>query len=255
MGLLNKTRKISKLIQSQDGLNVDYKKLAEKLSDVIASNVFILSNKGELLGHGISLQITNNRVLEMLENKKFPDEYVEGLHYIHETRANIAFEDDLTVFPTEDSFQDSETCIVPIFGGGKRLGTLLLGRVSQQFSENDLILAEYAGTVVGMEILRSQQSEIEQHARDKASISMAINSLSYSEREAITHIFEELDGTEGLLIASKIADRVGITRSVIVNALRKLESAGVIDSKSLGMKGTYIKIKKESFPEDLKNSY
>ena len=72
---------------------------------------------------------------------------------------------------------------------------------------------------------------------------MAINSLSYSEKEAIEHIFEEL-GNEGLLIASKVADRVGITRSVIVNALRKLESAGVIESRSLGMKGTFIKVKK-----------
>ena len=41
---------------------------------------------------------------------------------------------------------------------------------------------------------------------------------------------------------SKIADRVGITRSVIVNALRKFESAGVIESRSSGMKGTYIKV-------------
>ena len=34
----------------------------------------------------------------------------------------------------------------------------------------------------------------------------------------------------------------GITRSVIVNALRKFESAGVIESRSSGMKGTYIKV-------------
>ena len=46
----------------------------------------------------------------------------------------------------------------------------------------------------------------------------------------------------GILVASKIADRVGITRSVIVNALRKFESAGVIESRSSGMKGTYIKV-------------
>ena len=52
----------------------------------------------------------------------------------------------------------------------------------------------------------------------------------------------ELDGTEGILVASKVADRVGITRSVIVNALRKFESAGVIESRSSGMKGTYIKV-------------
>ena len=43
--------------------------------------------------------------------------------------------------------------------------------------------------------------------------------------------FEELDGEEGLLVASKIADQLGITRSVIVNALRKFESAGVIESR------------------------
>ena len=47
---------------------------------------------------------------------------------------------------------------------------------------------------------------------------------------------------EGILVASKIADRVGITRSVIVNALRKFESAGVIESRSSGMKGTHIKV-------------
>ena len=68
------------------------------------------------------------------------------------------------------------------------------------------------------------------------------HTLSFSEMQAIIHIFDELDGMEGVLVASKIADRVGITRSVIVNALRKFESAGVIESRSSGMKGTYIKV-------------
>ena len=83
---------------------------------------------------------------------------------------------------------------------------------------------------------------------------MAISSLSYSELEAIEHIFDELDGKEGLLVASKIADRVGITRSVIVNALRKLESAGVIESRSLGMKGTFIKVLNDKFLEELEKA-
>ncbi len=50
----------------------------------------------------------------------------------------------------------------------------------------------------------------------------AISTLSFSELEAIMHIFGELDGNEGILVASKIADRVGITRSVIVNAFAKI---------------------------------
>ena len=115
------------------------------------------------------------------------------------------------------------------------------------FEDDDLVLAEYGATVVGMEILREKAEEIEEEARSKAVVQMAISSLSYSELEAIEHIFEELDGKEGLLVASKIADRVGITRSVIVNAIRKLESAGVIESRSLGMKGTYIKVLNDKF--------
>ena len=53
------------------------------------------------------------------------------------------------------------------------------------------------------------------------------------------------------MVASKIADRVGITRSVIVNALRKFESAGVIESRSSGMKGTYIKVLNDVVFEEL----
>ena len=205
-------------------------------------NTFIVSKRGKLLGIGVVQTIENERIVDMLDNRQFPEYYVKQIMRITETRENIAFEDDLTIFPAEDPYQDSETCIVPIYGGGNRLGTLVLGRRENEFSEDDLVLAEYSGTVVGMEIMREKNEEVEQKARDKASIAMAIRSLSYSEREAIEHIFDELDADEGLLVASKVADRVGITRSVIVNALRKLESAGVIESRSSGMKGTYIKV-------------
>ena len=77
--------------------------------------------------------------------------------------------------------------------------------------------------------------------------------VSVVDEEGKEHIFEELEGDEGLLVASKIADRVGITRSVIVNALRKFESAGVIESRSLGMKGTHIRIPNDKLLEELEN--
>ena len=91
-------------------------------------------------------------------------------------------------------------------------------------------------------MMRSVNEENEEEKRKVAIVRSAINTLSYSELEAILHIFDELDGNEGILVASRIADRVGITRSVIVNALRKFESAGVIESRSSGMKGSYIKV-------------
>ena len=105
--------------------------------------------------------------------------------------------------------------------------------------------------MVGLEIVRSRSDRLEDEVRKKAACQIAISTLSFSEQEAVEHIFDELDGEEGLLVASKIADSVGITRSVIVNALRKLESAGVIESRSLGMKGTYIRVLNEFFLDEL----
>ena len=113
------------------------------------------------------------------------------------------------------------------------------------------MLGEYGATVVGMEILRARTEKMEEEARKRAAVQIALGTLSYSEMDAVQHIFEQLEGEEGLLVASKIADRVGITRSVIVNALRKFESAGVIESKSLGMKGTYIRVLNDRLLEEL----
>ena len=104
-----------------------------------------------------------------------------------------------------------------------------------------------------MEMLRDRAQQVEIEARKKATVQIALNTLSFSERRAAMAILSALekDQTEGLLVASKIADEVGITRSVIVNALRKFESAGVIESKSLGMKGTYIKVLNEYLLEEV----
>jgi transcriptional pleiotropic repressor len=255
MNLLQKTREINSMLQASAGKPVNFKEMAETLSHVIDSNVYILSRKGKLLGLAINQQIENERMKKMFEERQFPEEYTQKLFGVTGTSSNIRLDNELTAFPVENSdlFQEGLTTIVPIIGGGERLGTLILARMSQEFEDDDLILAEYGATVVGMEILREKSEEIELEARSKAVVQMAINSLSYSELEAIEHIFEELNGTEGLLVASKIADRVGITRSVIVIALRKLESAGVIESRSLGMKGTYIKVLNDKFLAELEN--
>ena len=253
MALLNKTRKINSMLQQTGGKQVNFKEMAETLSEVIEANIFVVSRRGKLLGFQINQQIENERMKKMLEDRQFPEEYTNNLFNIKETSSNIDVESEYTAFPVEnkDLFKSGLTTIIPIVGGGERLGTLILSRVEQKFADDDLILGEYGATVVGMEILREKAEEIEEEARSKAVVQMAISSLSYSELEAIEHIFEELKGNEGLLVASKIADRVGITRSVIVNALRKLESAGVIESRSLGMKGTYIKVLNAKFLNEL----
>lgn len=216
------------------------------MSNVIESNIYVISRKGKILGvanpYVEDAQVERIKE-EMIHNRRLPPGYNDRLLGFPEAVANG---DWLREFHFDGvSGIPHYFTLVPIQGGGERLGTLLLTRPNRPFVHDDQVLAEVAATVVGMEIFRQKAEKIEEEARCRAMVQLAIGSLSYSELEAVEHIFEEMEGKEGLLVASRIADRAGITRSVIVNALRKLESAGVIESRSLGMKGTYIKILNE----------
>ena len=197
MNLLAKTRKINSMLQGSATKQVNFKEMSTTLSNVIECNVFIVSRKGKLLGFDINQQIENERMIKMMEERQFPEEYTKNLFHVNETSSNLDVYSEHTVFPVENRelFKDGLTTIVPIIGGGERLGTLILGRLKEEFQDDDLILGEYVATVVGMEILREKSEEIEVEARTKAVVQMAINSLSYSELEAIEHIFEELDGS------------------------------------------------------------
>ena len=141
--------------------------------------------------------------------------------------------------------------VVPIFGRSERLGSLVIAKASGDVTNEDLLLAEQAAVAIGFELLREREAVAQEEARKRLMVKIAFSTLSYSELEAIVNILGELEGNEGLLVASKIADRVGITRSVIVNALRKFESADLIETRSLGMKGTFIKVKNEFLFDEL----
>ncbi|NLW39815.1 MAG: GTP-sensing pleiotropic transcriptional regulator CodY [Tissierellia bacterium] len=251
--LLQKTRRLNKTLQSSGSKPVSFQELSAILSEILDANVYIASKKGKVLGYELATGFECDIVqTEIVNEKRFPKNYNDELLRVNETRENVK-ETTECVFDQAShcDYPDKIVTIIPIISGRERLGTLVLARFGRTFTEDDLVLAEYSATIVGMEILRSKTEEMEEESRKRAMVQMAISTLSYSELEAMEHIFEELDGEEGLLVASKVADRVGITRSVIVNALRKLESAGVIESRSLGMKGTHIKILNDKLLEEL----
>ncbi|HAG11443.1 MAG TPA: GTP-sensing pleiotropic transcriptional regulator CodY [Desulfotomaculum sp.] len=252
--LLDKTRSLNRLLQKSAGYPVDFREIAAILGENIGCSVYIVDRRGKTLGYsylkGFSCEIMDNFVESPVG---FPEEYNETLLHMDETNANFTQTPGVCVFnqQTGCKFNNKVMTVVPIVGAGSRLGTLMLAKFEPKFNDEDLILAEYGATVIGMEILRARAGRMEEEARKRAAVQIAIGTLSYSELDAVHHIFEELNGDEGLLVASKIADSVGITRSVIVNALRKFESAGVIESKSLGMKGTYIRVLNDRLLEEL----
>ena len=198
--LLDKTRKINKLLHNNHSTKVVFNDICEVLMETLSSNILVISKKGKVLG--ISLCPGVEEITELIEDKVggYVDAALnERLLGVLSTKENV----NLQTLGFERPGVERYTAIIcPIEIAGERLGTVFMVQV----------------------------------------VKSAFNTLSFSELEAIIHIFDELNGDEGILVASKIADRVGITRSVIVNALRKFESAGVIESRSSGMKGTYIKV-------------
>ena len=252
--LLDKTRRMNQLL-SRAATEVDFHGSARVIRDSISCNVYILDRFGQVLGYAL-LDDFDCKIMkdELLKENEFPASYNERLFLYKETAVNLRQASGVCVFKDGSPcvYRDKITTILPVMGGGERLGTLVLARSGREFDDEDLILAEHAATVTAMEIMRHNQITVEEETRQRTAVQVALGTLSFSELNAMRHIFEELNGTEGFLVASKVADRVGITRSVIVNALRKFESAGVIESRSLGMKGTYIRVLNPKLLEELR---
>ena len=79
-------------------------------------------------------------------------------------------------------------------GAGERLGTIILAKMEQAFNDDDLVLAEYGATVVGMQILYQKSRSIEADVRSATAVQMAINTLSYSELKSGAGDFDALGG-------------------------------------------------------------
>lgn len=230
--LTTKMTRLSQLIQ-MEGTKLDFDRLAAALRDLLpGASVYLVSRNGKLLGVALTGDFESTPFdAAWIDDKRMPVELATAL---------------LTVgAPTygaeaERILHESDAGIFPVIGGGQRIATFVV--VGTRFDAEAEILIDYAATVAGLILSYAIGEEEQDEAEERRMARSAIMSLSYSEILAVQRIFDELDGDEGLLVASRIADEAGITRSVIVNALRKLASANVIESRSLGMKGTYLRV-------------
>lgn len=253
--LLERTRKINRVLQRFH--NVDYKEMATVLSTVIDANIYIVDTKGDIYGCAFQDEFECDLMLDnVVSVGRFPKHYVNWLKKIDETSANLRSKSGICAFADEETqckFHGKNTTIVPIYGVGERIGTLIVAKYDVDFTDDDLLLAEYGAAVVGMEMLHDRARHHQEESQKKETVRMALGTLSISEGQATIAIFRKLKRKDGPVNASKIADMLTITRSVIVNALRKLESAGVVEPKSQGMKGTHIKVLNEYLWQGVEN--
>lgn len=235
--LLEKTRIMHQLLQKAASNALDFDSIANELRGILNSNVYIVGREGKLLGQS-EIDVESIFGPEDLEGKQFSEESIRWIFGFTQTEINIE----------EKGYN---VILAPILSSGERLGTIVYTRKGYAYGPGEIILAEYGASVSGMQIMRIVNRRLENESRKRTVVQLALEVLSYSELEAVKYIFNEIEGSEGFLVASKLAEEYKLTRSVIVNALRKLESAGVIDARSLGMKGTYIKVLNDHLYEEL----
>jgi transcriptional pleiotropic repressor len=241
--LLMNIRKMNWVLSESSAGYISFEELCNIMGEMLHSNIYIMNKRGKILAakyaEGEEAPLIYD---EESENIILPAKYNDRFLEVEETQINLTYDSIKKYYGEDYAMASKYHVIVPIINCGNRIGTMVLARPDKAYEDEEIAICEYGATVVGLEVTRSIALDEEEDVRMKDAVEMALSTLSYSEMDAVTKIFAELDGNEGLLVASKIADKSGITRSVIVNALRKLESAGVIESRSLGMKGTRIKI-------------
>lgn len=235
--VLDQIRKLNRVFLMPKGEDDGLLHEAKAIAEATKSAALILDKEGSILGsHTGEINIDGRLESNIKAGTFAEDPVLSSKVKAAEPRLNESYLDD------KDGKEVTFTAL-PIRSGTKRLGSLLLFHPGRELEVEYLILAEVSAALAGMYIKHEMTDKEEEEIRNKELAEGAFESLSYSEVEAIREILKNISNNESVVVASKIADSLGITRSVIVNALRKFESAGIIESRSLGMKGTLIRVK------------
>jgi transcriptional pleiotropic repressor len=249
MTLLEKIREVESTLKKEKITATD---LVNIVSETIGCNSYLVNATGDIL----SMSLLNGADCAQKAAKGVPltlkTDFKQRIAFTFQTAANISV-DSCFLNIENCSCHDVFLSVVPIHNARENSGHLLLTKAGKAFTDEELIIAETASLITSIFFYENNLVEYGTDSNHNANIPLVLDSLSFSELKAINNVFNDLNGLEGFLVASKIADRIGISRSVIVNAMRKLESAGIVDSRSLGIKGTYIKVKNPLFLEVLKS--
>ncbi|WP_250278717.1 GTP-sensing pleiotropic transcriptional regulator CodY [[Clostridium] colinum] len=222
-----------------------------EISKILDSDILLLDIEGNIL-YEINTKFESFAFKNELSGEKIlENQVIKQLESINNPKINVTLDNLYTTKFDRNELNNIYGIFLPMYMYKERLATIIIYRKNNCFSKDIDILCEYIVSVLSILVWNYKSIETNEKQAKKQNIKTCIATLSYSELEATLSIFDEIEGNEGLVVASKIADRKGITRSVIVNALRKFESARIIETRSLGVKGTYIKVLNEYLLQEL----
>ena len=238
--MLDRTRKINRLLAETEGEKVAFSEICGLVGEFLSSSVYVISRRGKILGSFENPGVRPIAGFKGIGVGECADEQLnERFLSVYSTKENVNLE---TLGLDEYEAEGLSALIAPIMVKGERLGTFFLYREEKTYRIEDIILCEYCNMMIGLVMTTSLMAESGEEINKREAISSAIRTLSKLEQTSVAAVIHSLGGMSGQVITSKLASEYHVTRSVMVNALRKLESARLIRTQSAGVKGTRIEV-------------
>lgn len=230
--------------------------LCDELCGIIGCNIYLFNPAGHIFAYSVAQKFLCQYTKCSLENQELPQYYMDLF-----SKNNVSVTDRFEEHP-KCTYEGVEYCffsnryysMYPIFSGFKKVAGILFIRYETPFSESDKVLCEYTYAIVSIEMLRQEQEKIQQVSMEIAKAKLAVNSLTFSEKKAACAVLEEIKGDKGEVFLNSVANKTYTTPSTVSGALKKLELATVIITKSKGVKGMYIKILNQNLRNELEEN-
>lgn len=227
--------------------------LCDELCGIIGCNIYLFNTNGHIFAYSVAQKFLCPYTKCSLENEELPQYYMDFF-----SKNNMSITDMYEEHP-KCTYADVKHCLFrnryysmyPIFSAFKKVAGILFIRYEEPFSESDKILCEYTCAIVSIEMLRQGQEKIQHLSMEAAKAKLAVNSLTFSEKKAARAILEAIKGDSGEVFLNSIACKTYTTPSTVSGALKKLELATLIVTRTRGVKGKYIKILNQNLRSEL----
>lgn len=226
---------------------IPLQEFCDQLSAILKSNIYLFYADRRIFCHSFSSEFPCQHNEPSMESHLLPDKY---FNFFQNTDGSIFNVYEPDPFCTCDGvstciYRERYFSVLHVYSAFSSGAGILMVRYGEPFKQDEEILCEYTAVIVSLELLYHAQSRIKQDSLQMAYSRLAAKSLSSSELCAAQAVLAQIKGKTGTVLLSSVAAATFVTQSTVSSALKKLESAGVISTRSLGVKGKSITVNNE----------
>jgi transcriptional pleiotropic repressor len=230
------------------------KKLCAQLCNITNANIYLFNSNGRIFSYSTSESYYCAYNEKALKDPELPQHFLDMFNESDDMRFNLYEECPTCTCSGVESciFKDRYYSIVPVFCNFAKIAGILMIRYDSPFASDEEVLCEHTATIISLELMRREQERTKKRSFEIAQAHLAVCSLTFSELKAVSSILDMLPEKEGVIFLNAVSKETYVTQSTASSALKKMESAGVMQTKSQGVKGKYVNIVNNYLDEEVK---